>query len=145
MRLQLEALPDTGSQLQLVTDLARARGASRRTSPSGAWPALPLTAFVEDVSGHTEAWMRRQSSVRVIDRFVATYMPPGPGTASGARLDWWLGMLRARLAAQGEPAEGSVDQVWTPTFNVGTRIGHAFLAGREFTLQLYVPPEDAGL
>jgi hypothetical protein len=147
-RVNLERLPDGGGQLQLVVDLAflAATPEVRRRLPDPRrYTGGFLEAFLERFPGDVAWWLRQRSGFGLVDRFVATYMPPGPGTSPAARLGWWADMLRARVEEANRPRYAAAEKVWTPTFNVGSRLGQSFLAGQEFTLQLYIPPEDPGL
>jgi hypothetical protein len=147
-RVNLERLPDGGAQLQLIVNLGFLSSSSeaRQLLPDPRrYPGGLLDAFLEKFSGDFSVWMKLRPGFGLVDRFVATYMPPGPGTSPSARLSWWSDMLRVRVEEANRPREAAAERVWTPTFNVGSRLGQSFLAGQEFTLQLYVPPEDPGL
>jgi hypothetical protein len=146
-RVLLAPLPDGGSKLLLTTDLAFVTADAdvrRRLPRSEQLPGGALEAFLERFPSEGLAWwLSKRPGFGLVDTFVATYMPPGRGTSSSARFEWWASLLRGRLEAARRPA--GEDDIWTPTFNVGARVGQAFLTGQDFTLQLYIPPEDPGL
>lgn len=147
-RVNLERMPDGGAQLQLVVDMGFLSSAPevRQALPDPRrYPGGVQEAFLERFPGNLSFWLKQRPGFGLVDRFVATYMPPGPGTSPSARLDWWADMLRARVDEANRPRDAAAGQVWIPTFNVGARLGQSFLAGQEFTLQLYIPPEDSGL
>jgi hypothetical protein len=146
-RVLLAPLPDGGSKLLLTADMAFVTAdpdVRRRLPRSEQLPGGALEAFLERFpSEGLDWWLRERPGFALVDAFVATYMPPGRGTSAAARFEWWASLLRGRLEASRRPA--GEEDIWTPTFNVGARVGQAFLAGQDFTLQLYIPPEDAGL
>jgi hypothetical protein len=140
-------MPDGGSKLLLTTDLAFVSvdpEVRRRLPRADQLPGGSLEAFLERFPGDgLDWWLRARPGFAMVDAFVGTYMPPGRGTSTAARFAWWAAQLRGRLeATRRPPGDGDI---WTPTFNVGARVGQAFLTGQDFTLQLYVPPEDPGL
>ena len=115
-QVQLELRSDGGCLLQLTTDVTRLVEAPR----AGA-------------------------GYKLIDAFVAHFMPPEAGATAETRLAWFSTALAAQRAVV--EREGQVDaaSAWNPTFNVGPRVAQAVLEGREFSLLLNVPPEDPGL
>ncbi|MEB3330057.1 MAG: hypothetical protein VKQ33_12565 [Candidatus Sericytochromatia bacterium] len=146
-RVLLAPLPDGGSKLLLTADLAFVTAdpeVRRRLPRTEQLPGGGLEAFLERFPAQDLGWwLRVRPGFELVDAFVATYMPPGRGTSSAARYEWWASLLRGRLEAARRPA--GEEGIWTPTFNVGARVGQAFLTGQDFTLQLYIPPEDPGL
>jgi len=145
-QLQLELLPDGGAQLQAVADLRglRENPAMRgRLRPVADAEGGPTTAFAEDLQADPGWWLRRRPGFKLLDAFMARYIPEA-GATSDARLAWWGNRLADRARAAAMPVEGG--RAWTPTFNVGDRrLGQAVLDGQAFGLVLYAPPEDAGL
>lgn len=82
---------------------------------------------------------------RVLDAFIAAYMPDAAGPTAATRLAWWRTTLDERRADAERRGQMELGTVWNPTFNVGRRVAKAELEGEAFTLSFYVPPEDPGL
>lgn len=87
----------------------------------------------------------RGPGYRLLDAFIAAYMPAEAGPTGTTRLAWWRAMLDERRADAERRGQVELGAVWSPTFNVGRRVGKAELEGEAFTLSFYVPPEDPGL